>query len=168
MIEKVKPSVYLETSVISYLTSRTSRDIVVVAHQEVTREWWQEQRKHYRLVISEVVLQEVTTGDDEAGDKRFDLIKGLEVLTITEQVQDLANAFVARRILPMKAMADALHIAISAIHHVQFLMTWNCKHIANAVIEKMIKQVCEEYGYEPTLLCTPLELMDWQDYGATT
>ncbi|MBD2115188.1 type II toxin-antitoxin system VapC family toxin [Nodosilinea sp. FACHB-141] len=159
-----KPFVYIETSVVSYLASKGSRDLVIAAHQEITSEWWTLQRAHYRLFVSELVYQEANIGDDEARNRRISLIAQIESLTIDARAADLAKQLVERRIVPQKAAEDAVHIALAAVNGIDFLLTWNCKHIANALMERAIRKVCGDAGYLMPSICTPLELMDWWDY----
>lgn len=159
-----KSSVYLETSVISYLTSKNSRDLVMAAHQEITREWWEFRRDDYHLVISELVNNEIEAGDRSASQKRKEFVKGIDFLKIDEETTELAKTLIEKRILPHKASEDALHIAIATRNNVDYLMTWNCKHIANGEIQKRIINLYHSLGYSSPLICTPLELMDRWDY----
>ncbi|MBE9117272.1 type II toxin-antitoxin system VapC family toxin [Lusitaniella coriacea LEGE 07157] len=159
-----KSSVYIETSVISYLTSQNSRDLVLAAHQEITREWWESRRHDYHLVISELVNTEIEAGDQSASQKRKELVQGLDFLKIDEEATRLAKTLIEQRILPHKAFEDALHIAIATRNNVDYLMTWNCKHIANGEIQKRIINLYHSLGYSSPLICTPLELMDRWDY----
>jgi len=156
----VKPKVYLETTVISYLAARPSRDIVVAAHQELTRQWWEQRCQDYHLVISEVVLREAADGDSEAAERRSAILAGIDVLEVGQAALDLANELVRRRAVPDVAAEDALHIAIAVTNGVEYLLTWNCAHIANAAMRRAIDDVCVQQGYEPTVLCTPEELSE--------
>jgi predicted nucleic acid-binding protein len=156
----VKPKVYLETTVISYLAARPSRDIVVAAHQELTRQWWDQRRKDYHLVVSEVVLREAADGDHEAAERRSSLLAGIDVLEVGQSALELAEELVDRRAVPAVAAEDALHIAIAVTNGVNYLLTWNCTHIANAAMRRAIDDVCVAQGYEPTVLCTPEELSE--------
>ncbi|MFQ5666114.1 MAG: type II toxin-antitoxin system VapC family toxin [Candidatus Binatia bacterium] len=156
----MKPKVYLETTVISYLTARPSRDIVVAAHQELTRQWWDQRRKDYHLVVSEVVLREAAAGDPDAADRRSTILAGIDVLEAGEAALELAEELVRRRAVPDAAAEDALHIAIAVTNGIDYLLTWNCAHIANAAMRRAIDDVCVEQGYEPTVLCTPEELIE--------
>jgi len=156
----VKRKVYLETTVISYLTARSSRDIVVAAHQELTRQWWDQRRSDYHLVVSEIVLREVAAGDFEAAERRSAVLAGIDVLEVDVAALALAEALVRRRAVPNAAVEDALHIAVAATNGVDYLLTWNCAHIANAGMRRAIEEVCIEQGFEPTVLCTPEELLE--------
>jgi predicted nucleic acid-binding protein len=152
-------SVYAETSIISYLAARPSRDLIVAARQQVTHAWWRDRRPVFDLYISQIVLDEVRGGDSEAAERRVALLAGLPVLDITPEVAGLAAALIARVPLPPRAGADAVHIAVAAYHGIDFLLTWNSAHIANAELRPRVEQVCRESGYQPPVLCTPDELM---------
>ena len=164
MNKNEKMSVYIETSVISYLTSNMSRDLVIAAHQEISHTWWEKRRFNYHLFISQVVMDEITAGDTSLAHVRKKLIEGIRLLPITEEMTKLAKHFVEKGILPQKSANDALHVAIAAICKIDFVLSWNCKHIANAEIEKAIWKACESLGYQAPSICTPLELLDRWDY----
>ncbi|MCK6528359.1 type II toxin-antitoxin system VapC family toxin [Myxococcota bacterium] len=151
---------YLETSVISYATSRPTRDLVVAGHQQLTREWFAFRAGSYELFISQVVASEATGGDEAAAREREVFLKGFARLAVTDAAGELAGLLVDRGAVPRKAAVDALHIAVAAVHAVDFLLTWNCKHIANAAMRQWIETVCREAGYVPPVICTPEELMD--------
>jgi predicted nucleic acid-binding protein len=153
-------SVYLETSVISYLTARPSRDIVVAGHQQTTRDWWQTRRVVFDLYVSELVLREARGGDAQAATERLAVLETIELLEITPDALDLANQLVLEAAIPQKAIADALHIATAVTSGINFLLTWNCKHIANATMRSKIERICRATGYEPSIICTPEELME--------
>jgi predicted nucleic acid-binding protein len=152
-------SVYIETSIISYLTARVSRDLIVAGHQQMTEEWWSVQRNRFELWASELVVEEASAGDASAAAERLKVLNTIEMLDITEEAGFLATALIERGSLPTKASADALHIAIAAVHNVDYLLTWNCKHIANAEMRPVIESVCRNMGFIPPILCTPEELM---------
>lgn len=156
----MKPKVYLETTVISYLAARPSRDIVAAAHQELTRQWWDQRREDYHLVVSEVVLREAADGDPEAAERRSTILAGIDILEVGQAALGLAEELVHRGAVPDVAAEDALHIAIAVTNGVEYLLTWNCTHIANAAMRRAIDDVCVEQGYEPTVLCTPEELSE--------
>jgi predicted nucleic acid-binding protein len=155
-----KAAVYLETSVIGYATSRPSRDLVVAGHQQVTREWFAVRAHAYELFISQLVATEAAGGDAEAADERAAFLQGIPRLAITDAAGELAAMLVASGAVPRKAGEDALHIAAAAVHGVDYLLTWNCKHIANATMRQAIERLCRQAGYEPPVICTPEELMD--------
>lgn len=158
----MKRKIYIETSVISYLTSRPSRTILGAAHQQITLSWW-EQRFQYELLISEPVWRECAAGDPEAALRRLTALSGLEVLAVTESMIALAETLIAQGLIPAKAIEDTLHIAIATLHHVDFLLTWNCKHIANPIIQEGIAQYLEQRGLFLPIICTPEELLGDQN-----
>lgn len=153
-------SVYVETTVIGYLTARPSRDVVLQAHQQVTYEWWQTRRQNFELFISPLILQEAGVGDPELAPKRVEMLAELPVLESTREAIDLAEQLVRRGPLPEKAQVDALHIATATVHGMDYLLTWNLKHIANAAMRPRTEAVCRAAGYEPPVMCTPEELME--------
>lgn len=155
----MKRSVYLESTVPSYLVAAPSRDLLIAAHQQVTSQWWSTQRPKFETCISQFVLDEIGKGDADVALKRLGAVKGIPLLDITEEVLSLASALVSSRIIPKKAGTDAAHIAIAAIHSIDFLLTWNCRHIANAAMIRAVEQVCQEQGFDCPVICTPEELM---------
>ena len=159
----MRPSVYVETSIISYLAARPSRDLIVAARQQMTYTWWRERRPAFDLYVSQVVLDEILAGDPDAAGRRAALVAGIPVLDITPEVADLAAALIQQVPLPPRAGADAVHIAAAAYHRIGFLMTWNSTHIANAELRPRVEHVCRENGYPPPILCTPDELMGGSD-----
>lgn len=155
-----KPAVYLETSVVGHATSRPSRDLVVAGRQQVTRDWFSVRRQAYDLFVSQLVVSEAAAGDAQAAQERAAFLEGIPRLGVTDAAGELAAELVARGAVPRKAAVDALHIAVAAVHGVDYLLTWNCRHIANATMRQAIERVCREAGYEPPLICTPEELID--------
>jgi hypothetical protein len=158
----MKRKVYIETSIISYLTARPSKTILGAAHQQLTLSWW-ERRFEYDLLVSQSVWQECAAGDPDAARRRLAALEGLDVLAITEDMIGLAEALIAKRLIPAKAIEDSLHIAIATLHHVDFLLTWNCRHIANPVIQEGIAEYLEQRGLFLPIICTPEELLGGQD-----
>jgi hypothetical protein len=152
--------VYVETTVVSYLMARRSRDMLVAAHQEITWDWWEASVGRFDLVASRLVVQEVRSGDPEAAQDRLDLLSRLKLLKVKKSALALAERLVASGAVPEKASADALHIAIAATHRVDYLVTWNCKHLANAVMRAKIDEVCLAAGCRPVIICTPEELLE--------
>src|ERR1051325_4763951 len=136
------PTVYLETTIPSYLTARPSRELVIAAHQEVTREWWASRRKAYEVFVSQAVLDKAGSGDPEAAAERLRALAGVPVLQITEDAIRLAARLVQDVPMPPKSAVDALHVALSAVHGIDYLLTWNCAHIANARLRPVIESVC--------------------------
>lgn len=151
--------VYLETTIVSYLTARTNRDLVRMAHQEITNEWWN-RRTDFELYISQVVLDEAAAGDVEAAARRLDVLQNMPLVALTQEASLLAQQLVREAALPEKAAIDALHIALATVHGMEYLLTWNCTHIANATMRGKIELICRTCGYEPPAICTPLELLE--------
>lgn len=154
-----KKTVYLETSVVSYLTNRPSRDVVVAGHQAVTRDWWELRRADFTLYVSEPVLDEAGAGDPNAAAKRLAALSGIDVLDVTDEAIEFAAQLLRLGVIPEKAAIDALHVAIACANGVHYLLTWNCKHIANAERFEAIAVACLENGYKPPIICTPEELL---------
>lgn len=155
------PRLYLETSFVSYLTAppRLNRDPVAAAHQQISIEWWSRRRDDFDLVISQVVLDEVQGGDPAAARSRLEILSTLQRLAITDSATELARAILAEGLLPQKAFPDALHIAVATFHQVEYLLTWNCKHIANAEILPRIAALADSLGLDLPIICTPEELL---------
>lgn len=153
----MKPRVYLETTVPSYLTAWPSRDLVRAAHQQITQEWWAN-RGSFELYSSRLVVQECQAGDSQAAADRLAALAGIPLLEQTPDAAALAEALLHGVPLPERAAADAVHIAIAAVHGLDYLLTWNCTHIANVTLRPRIEAVCRAAGYEPPLICTPEEL----------
>lgn len=149
--------VYIETSVVSYLTALPSRDLVVAAHQQLTHAWWTT-KDAFELYVSEAVLAEAGAGDPSAAARRLAAVGALPVLAINNEAADLAAHLVEAGILPRKAFVDALHVAAAAVHGMDFLLTWNCAHIANARVRAKVEEQCRSLGLQPPTICTPEEL----------
>ena len=155
--------VYIETSVVSYLAAQPSRDLIVAAQQQLSHAWWRSRRTYYDLFVSELGLEESGRRDPEAAARRLAFVSDLPLLAITEGAIRLAEVFLTNQLLPQKAGADALHIAIATVHKMDYLLTWNCRHIANAEIQRELRRVTEEQGVELPILCTPNELMGGEE-----
>lgn len=154
----MKPTLYLETTIVSYLTALPSHDLVVAAHQQVTRDWW-ETRSAFDLYVSQFVLDEAGAGDAEAAKRRLAAVAGLPVLDLTTEVLLVAGEILRHSGMPAKASIDAVHIAVAAAHGVDYLLTWNCAHIANPMLRGRIEAICRATGFEPPVICTPVEFM---------
>lgn len=152
-------TVYIETSIPSYLTARPSADLRAMAWQQITIQWWEEERTQYELFISELVLTEAASGNPEAADRRLQSLQNIPELAIDDEMSTLASCLMAKGGIPASSEADALHVAIAAIHKMDYLMTWNCRHINNAVTKPIIRAICEAEGYFCPEICTPLELL---------
>jgi hypothetical protein len=156
----MKPKVYIETSVISYLTARPSRDILVAANQQVTQEWWQDRRVQFELYVSQLVAQEAGSGDVEALSKRQQALAECIFLDVTQDALALAENLIEQKAIPRQAAEDALHIAVATASGMDYLLTWNFKHIANAARRASVELICRLNHYEPPVICSPMELME--------
>ncbi len=156
----MKPKIYIETSIISYLTARMSNDLRVAANQSITIEWWETIRPNFELFISEFVVAEASAGNSSAARKRLEIIANLPTLIVTDSVRTLAKALITNGPIPSKAEIDAYHIAVAAVNGIEYLLTWNCTHIANAIMRPKIESVCRQQGFEPPIICTPQEILE--------
>lgn len=156
----MKPKVYLETTIPSYLTGRPSRDLVTAAHQQITHQWWDTRRAAFDLFVSQMVLDEAGSGDPDAAARRLAVLTPLPLLNPHEEEAELAQALIEQVPLPASAAADALHIAIAVVNGMDYLLTWNCTHIANAALRSRIEAVCRSKGFEVPIICTPEELLE--------
>jgi hypothetical protein len=155
----MKSRLYLETTIPSYLVARPSRDLLVAAHQQITRDWWESRRSEFDLYVSELALKEVRAGDATLASQRLELLRGIAILTSSSEILDLTEDLIAKGPIPRKAAIDAAHIATATVHGCEYLLTWNCRHIANAELHRGIQRVVRGYGYEAPSLCTPEEMM---------
>lgn len=155
----MKARLYLETTIVSYLVARPSSNVTLAGHQAVTSAWWRRRRKDFDIFISDTVLVEASAGEVAMAKKRIALLNPFGVLATNEAVDDLAEALMHGDPLPFKAERDATHIALSAVHRMHFLLTWNCKHIANARMQGKIAEICSHHGFACPVICTPDELI---------
>ena len=153
------PRLYIETTIPSYLTARPSRDTILAGQQETTRRWWEKKRREYDLYVSELVLEETSAGDPAMAAARHAVLAGLPQLAQTPEVDALAARLLEQGIVPPSAAPDAEHIALAAVHAMNFLLTWNCKHIANALHRRRVEAVCAEAGLVCPIICTPHHLI---------
>lgn len=156
-------TVYIETSIVSHATAWPSSDIQIAAFQHQARNWWSLERPNFELVTSQLVIDEAAAGDPEAAAERLNLLDGLAIVPINDEVRNLARAIVAASIMPPKAAADALHVAAAAVAGVQYLLTLNCKHIANAHELPRVYRLLDEHGFGQLLICTPAEFLGGDD-----
>ncbi len=156
----MNPSVYIETSVISYFTAKLSRDLIVAAHQQITNEWWENALPHYNAFVSPIVLEEISRGDVNAVQIRLDKVSSFPVLEVISEVRNLADAYFSALDIPEKARADSYHLAIASWHGLDFLVSWNCTHIVNGRIKMMIEEINAQQGIRTPIICTPEELME--------
>lgn len=155
----LKNKVYIETTVISYLTARRTSDVVVAGHQKTTRNWWRLRRNRFQIYCSQFVFDEAEQGDPIAARRRLKILRNFPLLAATEAVQDLARRLIRSGGIPREADRDALHIAVAAVHEMDYLLTWNQRHIANAQNRNNLSATCAAEGFELPIICTPEELM---------
>ena len=154
----MKERVYIETSVVSYLSGRLSRDVIIVGRQEITREIWPLLTEQFDCYISALVREEIERGDPEVASSRLATLTGMAALTISDEARDLAKMIVENGLMPRQFTEDALHIAIAAMHGVDYVLTWNFRHLNNVQTKVKIADFIEDCGYEPALVCSPDEL----------
>jgi len=152
-------AVYIETSILGYLTARSTKNLILAANIEITRDWWEARRNDFVLYTSEAVLEEVAQGDTEIAAQRLEILRDFPLLALNQDVQNLAVQLLTRSNLPSKARIDTIHIAAATVHGMDYLLTWNCKHIANAQIQGKLAEISLDFGYVLPVLCTPNELM---------
>ena len=156
----MKPKVYIETSIVSYLMARPSRDLLVNANQILAKEWWNEHRMKFRSFVSEVVISEIERGDPAMAKSRLEAIKRIEIIRLTNEARTVAQEILDQKILPEKAAVDALHISIASVNAIDFLLSLNCKHIANAFLYRRVHEVCRGFGYQTPTICTLQEILE--------
>ena len=155
----MKSKVYIETTIVSYLTARPSRDLVIAAHQQITQEWWMNRRSDFELYASQLVVRESSAGEAEMAQLRLAALDETLLLNVNPEAVALARKLVDKGPLPEKAAIDALHIAVATAHGMDYLLTWNCKHIANAEMQTTVAAISRASGFEPPVICTPEELL---------
>ena len=155
----MKPKLYLESTIPSYLVARPSRDTILIGQQKCTHDWWNKRAARFEIFVSEVVVGEISTGEIAMAARRMELIKPFALLESNDAVKALTRALVHGGPLPEKAARDAAHIAFSAVHGMHFLLTWNCTHIANAMMYAKMREICAAHGCEWPVICTPDELL---------
>jgi len=152
--------VYVETTIVSYLAARPSRDLITAAHQQITQDWWENRRTDFDLYVSQLVIQEASAGDEQALQQRQSILEEFPLLELNLSALALARRLISDGAMPAKAVGDALHIAVATVHGMDYLLTWNLKHLANAAIRSGITATCRAQGYEPPVICTPEELLE--------
>lgn len=157
-MKPTKPTLYLETSVVSYQTAKPSRDIIVQAHQFITWEFWEKRLKDFNVYISQVVVDEASQGDKEAAVRRLALIRDLPLLSVTAEVDKLAGHYLKVKLLPSGAGRDAYHIALASVHHMDYLLTCNCCHINSASVRRDLAEVNSRFRLGVPQICTPGEM----------
>ena len=156
----MKPSVYIESSVVSYYAARPSRDLVVACHQQLTHEWWASARSRYDCYVSPVVIEEISAGDAAAAERRLAAVAALPVLGVTSKANELAAEYLERLQIPDESQADAFHLALASWHGMHYLVTWNCRHIANARVRFVLVEVNSARGIRTPIVCSPEELLE--------
>lgn len=159
----MKGTVYVETSVVSYLRSRMSRDLVLAARQQETRDWWEDDRRRYEVYASEIVVREISHGDREAAAERLEALRGVPNLDLNEESYSLAEILLDSGAIPKEYPEDALHIAVATVHGIDYLLTWNFRHINNAVHRCAIERAVRAHSFECPVICTPEELTEGQE-----
>jgi hypothetical protein len=155
----VKPTVYIETTILSLLTAWPNRDVEILAQQIATKEWWEKRRQAFDLYVSQEVLKEVARGDADAARDRLASLAECRILAATDTAEALTERILSTGLIPARAASDAVHIGYAAAHAMDFLLTWNCRHILNKTIERQLAEICTTMGLSLPVLCTPSELM---------
>jgi hypothetical protein len=151
-------TIYIETTIVSYLVANPSQDLILTAHQELTREWWREERGLYRCVTSEEVIREASLGDPTMSRRRLESLSEMPVLRVDDAVRLLAKELVQERLLPPTVISDALHAAVASLHKVDYLLTWNCRHLANPHLQKGLRTFMAARRLVLPEICTPIDL----------
>jgi hypothetical protein len=154
------PTLYIETSVPSYVTGRDSTNVITLGRQLITRKWWSEALPAFDARISELVLQEAAEGDPVAAQRRLELLGGFSVLDVTAEASYLSKHYLKGLVLPDKAEPDALHLAIAVLNGMDYIATWNIRHLAHGRIRKELQRLNDELGFVTPTICTPEELTD--------
>jgi predicted nucleic acid-binding protein len=160
MTRKAKATIYVETSIISYYTSIPSRDILICANQQITKDWWEKVLPRFDAFVSPAVIEEISDGEKQMAQFRLEASSHFRILRLNNETISLAQKILKRFSFPDKAKSDALHIAFPVVHKIDYLVTWNCKHIANAFTLKAIEKLVADNGYEMPIISTPNELME--------
>jgi predicted nucleic acid-binding protein len=151
-------TVYIETTVVSLLVARPSRDPIIAAHQQITRRWWQDRRLRFHCVTSEEAVREASQGDPEMSRLRLEALAVLPVLPVTETARGLAKELLRKGLLPPQAVSDAIHAAVASTESIETLLTWNCRHLANPSILRSLRAFMSAHGLQLPEVCTPVEL----------
>jgi hypothetical protein len=152
-------TVYIETTIVSYLVANPNRDSIIAAHQQLTRQWWQDERMRYGCVTSQEVIREAGLGDAEMSRRRLEVLASLTLIGVDESARGLTRELMATGILPAAAGSDALHVVVASQHRIDLLLTWNCRHLANPHIAGKLRAFMEQHKLVLPEICTPVELM---------
>lgn len=156
----MKPTVYIETTVISYRMAKSSRDLIIAAHQQITHEWWDIALPRFDAFISPIVLEEISKGDADAAKLRLDSVSSFQLLEVLSEVRDLADSYFSAIEIPEKARADSYHLAVAAWHGMDFLISWNCSHIVSGRVKRIVEEINSAKRIRTPIVCTPEELME--------
>ncbi len=156
----MKPTVYIETSVISYYTSDPSRDLIIAAHQQITYEWWKDILPLVEPYISQAVIEEISRGDLIYSKKRLKSVKDFSILELLPNVNRIAQKYIKALQLPSSAEADAYHLAVAVYHGIDYIISWNCKHIASGRVRRILENLNSEMAIITPVICTPEELLE--------
>jgi len=156
----MKPTGYIETSIVSYLVARPSLDILVAGHQQITQEWWETIQPQMNCLISPFVIEEISKGDPEAAKRRLDVVLPFSILQVNEEIKELANTYFIALKLPEKAKLDASHLAIAVWYQLDYILSWNCKHIVSGRVRKIVQEINAVQNLPTPIICTPEELME--------
>lgn len=152
--------IYIESTIPSYIAARPARDLLQAARQQITRDWWDFRRNLHELFSSQIVIDEISSGEEEMAKKRIQLVNQLTLLELVDEAQELTKQILSAGVLPISADRDAAHIALATVHEMDILLTWNCRHIANAFIQGRLRKFAEKAGFNLPVICTPEELGD--------
>lgn len=155
-----KPTVYIETTIVSYLTARPSRDLIVAGHQRITMDWWETVRPRADCFVSPFVIQEASRGDQLLASRRLAAVSDFPVLAENETVLELAERYFLAMRIPERAKLDAFHLASAAAYGIDYLLSWNCRHIASGHVQRILQELNQEFGIRTPILCTPESLME--------
>lgn len=156
----MKPTAYIETTVISYRVARPSRDLIIAAHQQITHEWWEIALPQFEGFISPIVLEEISRGAPDAAQLRLDSVSSFQLLEVSREVRNLADSYFSAIEIPQKARADSYHLAVAAWHGMDFVVSWNCTHIVSGRVKRIIEEINSANGIRTPIVCTPEELME--------
>ena len=158
-------TVYIETSILGHLTARPTDNLILAANIKITQDWWDEYHNSLVLYTSELVEDEAARGDPTISAQRLALLQTLTFLDLTEEATDLAQEFLRQSNLPTKAANDAFHMAIATVYGLNYLLTWNCKHMANSQIQRKLSEISRHLGYKLPFICTPYEFISLDTLG---
>ena len=150
--------IYIESTIPSYVAARPARDLLQAARQQLTKDWWDLKRANHELFCSQIVLDEIASGERDMAQQRLDAMAQIKLLDLTDEANALTKDILASGLLPVDADRDAAHIALATVHEMDILLSWNCRHIANAAIQARLRRLVEASGFTLPVLCTPEEL----------